>query len=237
MVLSEKNGMNERLIKAISFVPKCRCMADIGSDHGYAAVYAVQNGIAETVTATDISAPSLAKTQKITQMYGLADKITCRVGDGLKPVLPGEAQVAFIAGMGADLIAQIIESSPDVARELDCMVLQPMNSAEPLRRRIVAAGYKIDAEGIVKDNGRFYQILKCSVGTTAISDIQYELGTYVYRERIPLCTEFIEHMLESCDNILRYIGEEDTCLSRARTEEVLRKKEEYRRALEWAMSE
>lgn len=236
MVLNGKIVLNERLSKAMSFVVKCDCMADIGSDHGYAAVYAIQSNIAQRVIATDISAPSLAKTQRLSEEYGLKDKISCRVGNGFSPIACGEANTALIAGMGAELIADILEASTATVASLDCVVLQPMNNAEPLRRRLCNAGLKIDSEGIVKDNGRFYQILKCSAGAQTLSELEYEIGTFVYNERIPLCAEFITHMINDCNNILRYIGETDTELSRTRAKAVLSKKEEYERALEWALS-
>lgn len=236
MVLNGKIVLNERLSKVMSFITKCDCMADIGSDHGYAAVYAIQNNIAQRVIATDISVPSLAKTQRLSEEYGLVNKISCRVGNGFSPIACGEANTALIAGMGAELIADILEAATATVASLDCAVLQPMNNAEPLRRRLCSIGLKIDCEGIVKDNGKFYQILKCSAGKQTLSELEYELGTFVYNEKIPLCAEFITHMINDCDNILRYIGENNTEPSRMRAREVLNKKEEYERALEWALS-
>ena len=237
MVLNKRININERLRKALSFVPECDCMVDIGSDHGYASIYAVQNGIAKKVIATDISVPSLAKTKKIVSEFSLESNIECRAGNGFEVLAKGEASVAFIAGMGAELIADIIECSDDVARSFDCMVLQPMNSAEPLRRRITNIGYRIDAEGIVLENGKFYQILKCSRGECTLSDIECELGTYVFKEHIPLATEYIEHMINHYAKILEYVGENDTEQARGKKREALMKTNEYRRALEWAMSE
>ena len=237
MVLNGKININSRLEKAMSFADKCRCMADIGSDHGYGSIFAIQNGIADTVIATDISKPSLAKTQRLVEEYSFSDKITCRVGDGFKALNQGEADVAFIAGMGADLIADIIENSHEIAKNLDYMILQPMNSAEPLRRRLIKMGYKIDREGIALDNGKFYQIIRCSRGEQILSDIQYELGTYVFSERIPLCAEYISHMIEHYGKILNYVGDNDTLAAQDRIVYAQKKTEEYRRALEWALSE
>lgn len=236
MVLSTRININERLKKALSFVPECDCMADIGSDHGYASIYAVQNGIAKNVIATDISVPSLAKTKKLVSEFSLESSIECRAGNGFEVLAKGEAKVAFIAGMGAELIADIIENSDDIARSFESMVLQPMNSAEPLRRRITNKGYKIDSEGIVLENGKFYQILKCSCGECTLSDIECELGTYVYKERIPLAAEYIEHMINHYAKILEYVGENDTEQAQAKKREAFMKTNEYRRALEWAMS-
>ncbi len=233
--MSTKININKRLITALSLVDKCRCMADIGSDHGYGSIYAIENGIADRVIATDISAPSLAKTGKLVEESGLGDKIVCRVGDGLKPLCPGEADVAFIAGMGADLIAEIMEASPDVADTLSYAVLQPMNNAEPLRRKLVKIGFKIDKEALVIDNGKFYQIIRCSKGESQLSELQYELGAFVYNERIPLASEYIGHIMAKYENILNYIGENSTETANARLEEAKQKLSEYGEALKWAM--
>lgn len=207
-----KNGINinDRLTATLSFVEKCTCIADIGSDHGYSSIYMIKNGIAQNVIATDISVPSLAKTEKLVLDHGLTNRISCRVGDGLKVIKPGEADAVLIAGMGAELISEIISSSADVARLLKFMVLQPMNSAEPLRRHLSEHGYDIIEEGITFDNGKFYQILKCRYGTRKdLMNEEYEIGTFVYKNKIPLCKEFVEYKIRKYEQILSYIGNND----------------------------
>lgn len=204
-------NINNRLIQTIAFVDKCRSIADIGSDHGYSSIYMLENGIAERVIATDISRPSLAKTEKIVYEHNLSDNIECRAGNGLCVLKPDEVNAVLIAGMGAELIATILSDSENTARKLDFLVLQPMNSAEPLRRHLVNMGYAIIDEGITFDNGKFYQILKCKYGNSKkLSDEEYEIGTFVYKKKIPLCKEFTEHKIQKFNQILSYIGDNDT---------------------------
>lgn len=208
-----KNGINinNRLIDTISFADKCHCIADIGSDHGYSSIYMIENNIAENVIATDISRPSLAKTEKIVHEHNLSDNIKCRVGNGLCVLSPNEVNAVLIAGMGAELIATILSDSEDIAENLDFLVLQPMNSAEPLRRHLVNMGYCIIDEGITFDNNKFYQILKCKYGNSQkLTDEEYEIGTFVYKKKIPLCKEFVEHKIQKFNQILSYIGDNDS---------------------------
>lgn len=208
-----KNGVNinHRLIDTVSFVDKCRCIADIGSDHGYSSIYMAENDIAEKVIATDISRPSLSKTEKLVIEHKLSDRIECRVGNGLCVLEPCEVDAVLIAGMGSELIATILSDSENTARQLDFLVLQPMNSAEPLRRHLVNMGYSVIGEGITFDNGKFYQILKCKYGNSIqLTDEEYEIGTFVYKNKIPLCKEFTEHKIRKFNQILSYIGDNDT---------------------------
>lgn len=223
-------SINDRLTKAISFIDNCGTLADIGSDHGYSSIYAIQKGIAKKVIATDISKPSLAKTEKLVNEYDLSQCIECRAGDGMKVLASGEVDAALIAGMGAELIAQIIRDSHQIASAIPQLILQPMNSAQPLRRALSEMGYGITHEGIVVDNDKFYQIIKCSYGNPKpLSDDEAELGTFVYNERIPLCKEYVEHIIRKQEKIMEYVGNNDEDKLR----ETAGKIERYRRVLEW----
>lgn len=228
--MSNKITLNERLTATVAFIDKCSTIADIGSDHGYSSIYMAQEGIAAKVIATDISAPSLAKTQKLVNERKLSGVIDCRVGDGLKVISPNEASAALIAGMGSELIASIIENSREVADKMDFLVLQPMNSAEPLRRALCNMGYEIIDEGITLDNDKFYQIIKCRYGNQRLlSQDELEIGTFVYRKKIPLCEEFIEHLIFKYEKILQYVGNNDP----ERIREIHRRIDGCRRVKEW----
>ena len=238
MVLKDKININNRLVTALSFMEHCECMADIGSDHGYSSVYAIKENISDSVIATDISAPSLAKTERLVKEFCLQDKIECRCGNGLSVLKKNEANAAFIAGMGADLIADIIEQSEDVAKALDYMVLQPMNSAIPLRKRIIEMGYRIIEEGIVIDNEKFYQIIKCTAGCQKnVTQEQIELGFFVYNKHIPLCKEYIEHMIGHYEDILLYVGGNRTDSASSKIIEANEKIRLYKEALKWAVQQ
>ncbi len=235
----ESVNINERLITALSFLDKTECVADIGSDHGYSSVYMIEHGIAKKVIATDISIPSLEKTVKLVENRCLSDKIECRAGDGLRVLKPDEVNSVFIAGMGAELIADIVEASSNVAQRLDLLVLQPMNSAAPLRERLTNLGYDIFEEGITFDNEKYYQIIKCKYTgkTSELTSLERELGTFVYKKKIPLCKEFIEHKIDHYENIIRYVGENETEAACERIEDAKKIIDQLREALRWANTE
>ncbi len=83
----------------------------------------------------------------------------CRVGEGLEPIAPGEVDVAVIAGMGGNTIADILERSPEVVRSLRLLVLQPMQRIDQLRTALDRAGHRVERELEATDRGRRYTVL------------------------------------------------------------------------------
>ena len=89
--------MRKRLAAILSHV-RGSALADIGCDHGLIAVSALEQGLVERVIATDISASSLAKARALAAQRNAA-AIEFRVGDGMRVLADGEADVVVIAGM------------------------------------------------------------------------------------------------------------------------------------------
>ena len=52
---------SKRIDKIVSKIPQCDILADIGCDHGYIGVSALKQGVAKKCLFSDISAPSLNK--------------------------------------------------------------------------------------------------------------------------------------------------------------------------------
>ena len=101
--------LDERLTAIAEQAAGVRTVCDVGSDHGKLACWLVQTGRAERAVATDISAPSLKKAERLAEELGLADLVETRTGDGLDPVADREADAVVIAGMGGDLGDGILE--------------------------------------------------------------------------------------------------------------------------------
>lgn len=83
----------------------------------------------------------------------------CRLGDGLEPLVPGEVQVAVVAGMGGHTIRGILERSPALVAALDRLVLQPQQHADQLAAWTESAGYRVLARREAVDRGRRYTVL------------------------------------------------------------------------------
>lgn len=83
-------------------------VADVGCDHGKLGYYLVSTDRASEVIATDISAPSLAKAEELAKENGVQDVMQTRLGNGLEPVGDREVDTVIIAGLGGDVISDIV---------------------------------------------------------------------------------------------------------------------------------
>lgn len=149
-------GLSQRLQRAIACLPDCEVIADIGCDHGYAALALVQTGKAKRVIACDISAPSLEKTRRLFNQHHRQEQVELYVCDGLTRA--EQAQAALIAGMGGHTIVRILQKDAHIARNLERLVLQPSDGANILRAFLARNGYALQGEAIVRD-GRLYPLL------------------------------------------------------------------------------
>lgn len=134
------------------------CLADIGTDHGYVPVSLLLEGRVRRAVAADIGAMPLERARRTARQYGVTERMDFRLGDGLRVLRPGEAEVIVIAGMGGDAITEILAAAP-WSRAGPLLLLQPMSKAEVLRAWLPEEGYAVEAERLVQDRGVLYPIL------------------------------------------------------------------------------
>ena len=108
--------MDQRLTLIKEMARPCRCGADIGTDHGYLICSLVEEGIAQRGIAADINAMPLDKARQEVIRRGLEERIQLVLTDGLTGIDPEEVDEVFIAGMGGDLMAQILDRWPGSRR-------------------------------------------------------------------------------------------------------------------------
>ena len=189
-----------RMQIALDMFPTCRVAADIGSDHGKLAVALLQTNACKRVIATDISAPCLAKARKAARAYKLEDRMEMRVGNGLLALSENEVEVAIIAGMGGELIAQILEEGKEVARPMKALLLQPMQHAARLRYYLRGHGWRIEDEAICVEGRRVFEWMRVSRGEVdnyprgldSLEDgpnVIDEMGPILFKRRNPIPIE------------------------------------------------
>lgn len=179
--MADKRSPRLRAIAAL--VPEgCACLADIGTDHGYIPVSLLLEGKIRRAIAADIGAQPLDRARHTAGQYGVTGKIDFRLGDGLTVLEPGEADVIVIAGMGGDLITEILAAAP-WSRAGPLLLLQPMSKAEVLRAWLPENGYMVSAERLVQDKGVLYPILTVRGGVMgAVDDARAWSGILLDRD-------------------------------------------------------
>ena len=162
--------LDNRLLCVASLVPKGARMADVGSDHAYLPVYLVQQGIVTEALATDVNEGPIQRAKMNIQKAGLSAQIDARKCDGLDGIESFAPDTVTICGMGGELIVSILENSAYVLKNAPLLILQPMTQAAVLRRYLAEKGYAIEAERLLPDEHRVYQVIACRyVGAPASS--------------------------------------------------------------------
>ena len=150
--------LKSRLYTVSTLVPKGARVADIGTDHGHLPIYLIREGISPFCLACDIKEKPL-ESAKENIARTETKNIEARLGAGLFPVLPDEVDCITIAGMGGEVIASILEDSPWVRDPKYTLLLQPMTSADALRRYLAETGFAIEKECACEENKKVYSVL------------------------------------------------------------------------------
>ena len=147
---------NGRLSLCADMVRGGSRLADIGTDHGYLPIALCLSGAFPSALACDINPLPLRSAQENIAKYGLSDRIQTRLSDGLKAVRPDEADDIVIAGMGGELIRDILAAAPWVKDETKKLILQPMTHHEDLVMWLVENGFAITEQKAALDEGKYY---------------------------------------------------------------------------------
>ena len=128
--------------------------------------------------------------------------IETRLCYGFDAVKPKEAECAVIAGMGGGLMIDILKNAPTVISALNSLILQPQLDIPEVRRYIHTIGFKISKECIVKDSGKFYNIISCEKGAeTSYTEEEYLIGKKLIEQPDEIFKEYLEKQLGSLRKI------------------------------------
>ncbi len=135
--------LDGRLLTACDLVRPGARVADVGTDHGYLICQLVLSKKSPSGVACDIREGPLSSARELIARLGLREQISVRLCDGLRGVAPSEADDIVIAGMGGELIADIIEAAPWLRDPHYRLVLQPMTKVPELRRYLARSGFPV----------------------------------------------------------------------------------------------
>ena len=154
--------LTPRLQAVADLVPPGSLVADIGCDHGYVSAYLVQQGIAPQVVAADVCPGPLSACRRLVADLGLADQIHARLCSGLTEIEDGECQTVVLAGMGGELIVDILTACPYIHKKT--LILQPMTHPEVVRQFLFTNGFGIDCARVVPEGRHHYLVLRATPG-------------------------------------------------------------------------
>lgn len=166
--------LNNRLKTVARYIQHER-LADIGSDHAYLPLYALENNLIRYAIAGEVvTGPFEAAVQNV-RKYNASTSIDVRLGNGLEVIKPGEVDVITICGMGGPLIADIITTGKEKLSNHPRLILQSNIHTEAVRCALVSLGYEIIAEEIMKEKKHTYEIIVAEYATEKVEYTQKAL--------------------------------------------------------------
>ncbi|HQU74467.1 MAG TPA: tRNA (adenine(22)-N(1))-methyltransferase TrmK, partial [Calditrichia bacterium] len=158
-----------RLEKILDFIPdSARTVADVGYDHGFLIEKLVTGLPPRRVIGIEIQE---GLDQRFWSRSRLPRRdfeplIDFRRGDGLQPLVPGEADCIVMAGIGEGTIRRIIEAGRGAMQGSETLVLVPSHPPTGLFHDLYAMGWAITREDIHLEKGYFYHLSTlCSISS------------------------------------------------------------------------
>lgn len=191
--------ISQRLHDVADFIPKGSILLDVGSDHAYLPLYALEQGLIKRAIAGEVvKGPYQAALDNV-QRYGYQDQVEVRLADGLAAFSSSDGvDTIAICGMGGRLIADILDQGADKLSAINRLILQPNNCEDDLRRWLSQHGFEVVAERLMTENQKFYEILVAEHGHQALSDQELRFGPHLMKERSAI---FVERWSREADKL------------------------------------
>jgi len=218
--------LGNRLKTIASKIDKGFIVADIGTDHAHLPIFLISEGISKKVIATEILPCPYKRAQQNIKKSGYQDFIEIRFGSGFKPIKAGEADVAVIAGMGANTIIDIIEESRETANSFKKLILQPMRYQPKLREYLFTIGYRIVDEDVVQEADKYYEIIVTRrANVTCYDEIDLFVGPVLRHKKTSVIKDYINYRIEKLQKVIDTLN---TANSRAAQIALLERQKEVR---------
>ncbi|MCI5899283.1 MAG: class I SAM-dependent methyltransferase [Hominisplanchenecus sp.] len=217
--------LSERLLAVASMVSEKSRLADVGTDHGYIPIFLCMQGKIPSAIAMDIRSGPLDRAKENIRLYGLMKCIETRLSDGVEKLKPEEADAVVIAGMGGGLVCKILEEGRQVLESVNELILQPQSDIDQVRRYLQNNNWKITAEKMVCEDGKYYPMMHVVHGhMEPLADIEWKYGQFLLKEKNPVLGSFLDkeeaEILKVMEN-LRTAGSEKALVRLKELEELL----------------
>ena len=191
--------IDQRLKDIASLVDNCDFVADIGTDHGYLPIYLIQNNQAKKAIASDVAIGPLNKAIENIEKYQLSEVIETKLCSGLSAI-PSEVHTVIMAGMGANLIIDILKAAK---YKYQTYILQANLNVNVLRKYLSENNYMIIDEKVTFANKKYYEILKVKVGHQKLKDLEIKYGPINLKNKSELFIKKYLNMIDTYKYILK----------------------------------
>lgn len=226
--------LSKRLLTAVEMITKGNIVADVGCDHAYTSIYLRKENIAPKVIAMDVNRGPLARAKEHIEEAGLIDSISLRLSDGLEKLSENEVDTVLICGMGGLLMIKIL--SARITKTVKELVLQPQSEVAQVRHFLHKEGYEIEKEHILKEDGKFYVVMR-AVPKEQVQpyneECHYLYGKLLIEEKSEILKEFLQREYNLKMEVWEALQEKETENALARKKALQEEFEHIRKVMEW----
>ena len=199
--------LSKRLQTIADFVKKGAVVADIGTDHAHIPIYLIKNNIISKAYASDINIGPLEKAGENIKYFGVQN-IELRLSNGLEKLKTDEADTVIIAGMGGELITDILEKGRRFFESKRKFILSPHTKIDEVRKYLLSNGFEITKEDMCIDEGKFYTVMevKYTENKEMYSEAELLYGKYLIENKHPVLLRFLKKEETKYISILSNIG-------------------------------
>lgn len=199
--------LSKRLQTIADFIKKDEVVADIGTDHAHIPIYLIKNNIISKAYACDINKGPLEKAKENINYYGVKN-IELRLSNGLEKLKSDEADTVIIAGMGGELIIDILEKGRRFFESKRKFILSPHTKIDEVRKFLLSNGFEITKEDMCIDEGKFYTVIevKYTENKEMYSETELLYGKYLIENKHPVLLRFLKKEEAKYISILLNIG-------------------------------
>lgn len=215
--------LTPRLQAIASYLKASDVVADIGSDHGKLPRYLIGLGYPYVYASENKKGPYNRLKKELEDIKeGL---IEIALADGLDR-LPATVNTVVIAGMGGELIGDILTKNPQKLEQIQKLVLAPNGGEATLRRLLSYLGFSIVAEEVVADRGKYYEIMVAHNEPCLVCGIETKFGAYNLMRKSEAFFQKWQEVYERNAKLLL-----NTDLTPARRSELLEEQAQIQKAL------
>ena len=209
--------LSKRLQAIHDMLPK-GVTADIGSDHGKLMIALFKSGKITKGYAIENKKGPYQRLVKALEEEHLIDDIVPLFSDGIED-LPPEVKNIVLAGMGGDLIVKILKKHPEKLKLVSTIIVDAHNAIAKVREEISQMGFVIADEKIIKEDDKYYEIIKFIKADIAVyTNEDIEFGPILRNEKCATFKEKYSERIAEIDNLL------NKDLPKARVDELLNEK-------------
>lgn len=212
--MNKKIKLSFRLQVIANKIKKTSVVADVGCDHGKLLAHLLSEQKAQFVFASDISAPSVSKAERLIREKGF-NNFKALESDGFLNYTKNEKNIintVVVAGMGGLEIIKILTppfTNTTEFSSLKTLVLQPQNNAPKLREFLLKNNFLIEFDAKIKEKHMFYDVIVVNFRKTGVLTKQeITWGKSNLKFYNPYFISFLENEINKINAIINSVSAE-----------------------------